>query len=463
MGLMHEFEDDSIAILTDSYKQTHYPQYEKGTTRISSYLESRGGRHDETVFFGLQYYINRYLLYPITMAEVDFAEMVVDNHMGPGLFNRKGWEHIVQKHHGELPIKIWAVPEGSVNPVHTPLVVVENTDDEVPWLTNHLESLLVNVWYPCTVATQSYYMKKMIREYLVKTADESALPGLEYKMHDFAVRGVTCPEQAAIGGCAHLTSFSGTDNLPGIVMSGAYYDSLYKIGKSIPASEHSTITSWGRHRETDAMRNMLRQYPTGMMACVSDSFDIFNACANIWGGVLKEEVLARDGILVIRPDSGPHTNLIRLLEILGEKFGYTANTKGYKLLHPKVRLIQGDGVNYKSMVEIMQMLMSNGWSVDNLAFGSGGGLLQDMNRDTGKYAFKCSAAEINGEWRDVYKDPVTDPGKTSFRGRINTDHMKLVYNQGVSCNNQKLVDIRARIEAHATSERKKHEEAVCNI
>lgn len=461
MGLMNEFEDDSIILLTDSYKQTHYPQYPKDTQIVSSYMESRGGKHDETVFFGLQYFINRYLLYGVTAPQIDFAEMVVDNHMGPGLFNRKGWEYILNKHNGELPVNIWAVPEGSVNPVHTPLVVVENTDENCPWLTNHLESLLLNTWYPCTVATQSYHIKQRIRHYLEKTAGSA--DGLEYKMHDFAVRGVTCPEQAAIGGCAHLTSFSGTDNLPGIVMSGAYYDSLYKYGKSIPASEHSTITSWGRKYETDAMRNMLVQYPTGLMACVSDSFDIFYACANIWGGTLKSEVLARDGVLVIRPDSGPHSNLLVLLNILADKFGYTVNKMGYKVLHPKVRLIQGDGINPHTTVEIMEMLMSNGWSIENLAFGSGGGLLQDMNRDTGKYAFKCSAVKVAGEWRDVYKDPVTDPGKVSFRGRVNRDGMKLVYTNGVSCNNQKLADIRTRLETHAETTRKKNEEEVCNI
>ena len=442
--------NDSILFMTDSYKWTHWKQYPKGTSRVHSYLEARGGRYDKTVFFGLQYFIDKYLLNPVTHADVNLAQMVSEQHLGPGHFNTEGWNYIVEEHGGKLPVNIWAMKEGSVNPVHTPLVVVENSDPKCFWLTNFLETLLVNIWYPCTVATQSFHCKNILKRYLEETADDEALAGLGFKLHDFGARGVTCPEQAGIGGCAHLTSFDGTDNLQAMMVAAEFYGDYYQHGKSIPASEHSTITSWGRSREVDAMRNMLEQYPTGLVACVSDSFDIFKACDDLWGKQLKDAILARDGALVIRPDSGPHDNLLMLLNILSHRFGSTVNSKGYKVLHPKVRLIQGDGINPTTMVQILEMLKTNGWSTDNLAFGSGGGLLQDMNRDTSKYAFKCSAIEVYGQWRDVYKDPVTDPGKKSQRGLINREKMNLVYTNGIMLGEMRLQDVRDKLNTAST-------------
>jgi nicotinamide phosphoribosyltransferase len=190
-------------------------------------------------------------------------------------------------------------------------------------------------------------------------------------------------------------------------------------GFSIPAAEHSTITSWGRENEVVAYENMLDQYPEGLVAVVSDSYDIYNACASLWGGVLKEKILNRKGTLVVRPDSGiPKDIVLEIVTILGEKFGYTTNEKGYKVLHPNIRVIQGDGVDYVSIGEILDNLKNAGWSADNIAFGMGGALLQKLDRDTQKFAFKCSAALINGQEIEVYKDPITDQGKKSKRGRL---------------------------------------------
>ena len=190
-------------------------------------------------------------------------------------------------------------------------------------------------------------------------------------------------------------------------------------GFSIPAAEHSTITSWGSDREIDAYKNMLTQYPTGLVAVVSDSYDIFKACDEIWGGVLKEQVLARDGTLVIRPDSGnPPEIVVKVLNILGDKFGYGVNGKGFKILSPKVRVIQGDGIDYKMLGTILEAMKTEGWSADNIAFGSGGGLLQKLNRDTLKFAFKCASVVVDGVRRKVSKNPVTDNGKQSKAGRM---------------------------------------------
>lgn len=454
---------DSIIFLTDSYKASHWKQYPPGTEVVHSYLESRGGKFDRNVFFGLQYFIDKYLLTPVIKTDVTQARFLFDKHLGPGAFNKAGWDYIIKEHGGHLPLKIWAVPEGSVHAPRTPLIVVENTDPACFWLTNYIETLLVNVWYPCTVATQSFHAKQLLREYLQKTADDEALAGLSFKLHDFGARGVTCPEQAGLGGCAHLTSFDGTDTLQALLVATEYYGDDYEHGKSIPASEHSTITSWGREHEVDAMRNMLTQYPNGLVACVSDSFNIFEACSELWGTQLKNQVLARDGVLVVRPDSGSFRNIPILLDLLGEKFGISLNSKGYKVLNPKVRLIQGDGINLESMAEILRLLDNCKWSTDNLAFGSGGGLLQQMDRDTCKYAFKCSAVKVNGEWRDVYKDPVTDPGKVSKRGRISTEGMVQVYHNGIAINGVSLQEVRDNINTASIVPKTCTSNAVCGV
>ncbi len=409
---------NNICFLTDSYKASHYKQYPPGSQFVYSYFESRkGGVFPEVVFFGLQYWLREYLAGPVvTREKIDEAEALFRDHFsGSQLFNRPGWETILHRHGGRLPIRIKAAPEGTVVPESNVLITVENTDPEAYWLTNWLETLLVQTWYPCTVATQSRAMKKEILAALKHTGDPSLI---SFKLHDFGFRGVTCPEQAALGAAAHLVNFQGTDTVPGLVLARSVYQASM-AGFSIPAAEHSTITSWGEHHEVDAMRNMLAQYPTGLVACVSDSFDIFRACSEYWGSILKEQVLARDGVLVVRPDSGdPPLIVVKVLERLGQAFGTTNNSKGFKLLHPKVRVIQGDGIDFSMLGKILEAMMQAGWSADNVAFGSGGGLLQKLNRDTQKFAFKCSSIVVNGQERDVYKQPVTDQGKKSKSGRF---------------------------------------------
>jgi nicotinamide phosphoribosyltransferase len=415
---------NNICWLTDSYKVSHYKQYPPQTRRVYSYFESRAGAiHPQTMFFGLQYWLKQYLVGQVVTAEkIDQAERLYNAHFGDRVFNRSGWETILKKYGGRLPVEIKAIPEGSIVGESNVLMTVENTDDNVYWLTNYLESLLVQTWYPSTVATQSRAMKELILHYLVRTGDPSLI---DFKLHDFGFRGVTCPEQAALGGAAHLVNFKGTDTVAGVVLASKFYREPC-AGYSIPAAEHSTITSWGREHEVDACRNMLLQYPHGMVATVSDSYDVFHCCENIWGGTLKNEVLARDGVLVVRPDSGdPLTVVVKVLNILGERFGFTTNAKGFKVLHPKVRVIQGDGIDFKSLDGILSAITTSGWSADNIAFGSGGGLLQKLNRDTQRFAFKCSWVKIGDEEREVFKQPVTDNSKRSKAGRL-----KLVHQDG---------------------------------
>jgi len=414
--LYPKLNENSILYKVDSYKVAHWLQYPEGTEYVDSYLESRGGAFGYTVYVGGLLLIKKHLLgQVVTQKDIDEADEFYKLHFGRPLFNKAGWQYIVDRYNGYLPITIWSATEGLVVGGHNILMRVRNTDPNCFWLTNFLETLLVQTWYPITVATYSRECKKVILKYLRKTGNPDLI---DFKLHDFGFRGVSSVETAGIGGLAHLVNFKGTDTVMALVYARNYYDSQM-AGFSIPASEHSTITSWGREEEVEACRNMLEKYPDGLVACVSDSFDIYNSCSNIWGTILKEKILTRDGTLVIRPDSGyPPEVLNKVLLILWDKFGGEHNAKGYKVLNPKVRVIQGDGIDLEMIETILDSLEKNGWSTDNITFGSGGGLLQKHNRDTLKFAFKCSSITIVGVDRDVYKDPITDKGKQSKRGKL---------------------------------------------
>lgn len=421
-------------LVTDSYKITHWKQYPKDTVEVYSYFESRGGIYDEIIFHGLQYPLY-YLAGQIATTEnINEAEDIFGEHFGnKELFNRADWEYIRDVHDGMLPIEIKAVAEGTRVPVSNVLMTVRNTDPKLPWLTNYVESVLSHVWYPSTVASESYRIKQLIKKFLIENGTPE---DIDFKLHDFGLRGASSLETAIVGGTAHLINFKGTDTVPALKHIRDYYYGKKKAdGHSIPASEHSTITSWGKDKELEAYKNMLTAYPTGLVACVSDSYDIYKACSEYWGTILKDEVLKRDGVLVIRPDSGdPVKVILRLLDILAVKFDFSINAKGSKVLNPKVRLIWGDGINYDDVHNILKAMHYKGWSADNIAFGMGSGLLQKLDRDKAKFAFKCSNIITTSEERPVYKEPVTDTGKQSKRGKL-----KLVKVAGVDGNHFKTV------------------------
>ncbi len=408
---------DNLILRTDSYKASHFLQYPPNTTGMYSYFESRGGRYGATVFFGLQYLLREYLAGSVfTREDVEEARRFFAAHGEP--FHADGWLRMLEKHGGALPVRIKAIPEGTVVPTHNVLLTVESTDPECFWIVSWLETMLVRLWYPVTAATQSHYIKRDILDALARSADDP-LAELPFKLHDFGARGVSSAESAGIGGMAHLVNFQGSDTIEGIRFANHYYDHPM-AAFSIPASEHSTITMWGRARERDAYRNMVKQFaaPGKTFACVSDSYDVFDVVENVWGDELRDEVKDSGGTLVIRPDSGvPVDIVLRCLEILERKVGMAKNTKGYKVLPRYVRLIQGDGVNQQSIREILTAMMNQGYSASNIAFGMGGALLQQLNRDTQKFAFKCSEATVDGKSVRVWKDPVTDNGKRSKAGR----------------------------------------------
>lgn len=448
-----------IARKTDSYKVSHWKFIPEDTTNIYSYFESRlGGVFSEVPFFGLEYLLNEHfagdvLSFPMILD----AKYYHKAHFGRSdVFNEAGFLKLLQKHQGKLPVSIKAVPEGTVVKNGNVLFTIENTDDEFAWLTNWLETILVQLWYPCTVAAQSREIRKTILEFLEKNGTPESI---DFKCQDFGYRGSTSCESAGIGGAAHLLSFKGTDTLAGIdLILSNYTSDIYPApnqekfisrrldgegfnfnveayekeleeyyaknmpGFSIPATEHSSMTLFGQENEIEACMNALDAFPDGLVACVSDSWDIINCCKEIWGNKLKSKILSRNGTLVARPDSGTLPgSVIDTIRALESGFGAAKNDKGYKVMPEVIRAIQGDGMEFierNTFREILQALDEEGYSSDNLGFGSGGGLLQKVNRDTNRFALKCSSAVVGGVQRDVFKSPASDPSKNSKRGRL---------------------------------------------
>ncbi len=412
-------------LASDSYKFAHYMQYPEGTTSIKSYVTARGSRLPgvtAVVCAGLQIFINEYLMQRITKRHIDDAERFCEKHGLP--FNREGWEIIVNDHNGRIPVTIRAVPEGTPVPMNDLMISVENKDDRLPWITSYIETLLISyVWYCSTVATKSREIKKIIKHYLDITSD-NADAELPFKLHDFGFRGAA-PGAAHVGALGHLINFYGTDTVAGIEAAMEYYKSDV-CGFSIPASEHSTMTSWGREGEYNAYLNMVKSYakPGAIFACVIDSYDTMRAI-ELWclpqhgNPSLLDMVRDAGATVTLRPDSGDPVQMpIAVIEKVGELVGWTVNKKGYVVLPDHVRVIQGDGIDRGDVEMILNVLESKSISASNIVFGMGGGLLQKVDRDTFKFAMKACRAIIDNKVVSVVKDPITDSGKRSLGGDL---------------------------------------------
>ncbi|AVK80303.1 nicotinate phosphoribosyltransferase [Campylobacter fetus] len=403
----------NLILNTDSYKISHYLQYPKDVNYVSSYIESRGGRWNRVLFYGLQMFLIEYLSKKITYEDIEEAKDFIKFH---GLsFNEDGWRYIVDEHGGALPLEIEAVKEGSIVQTDNVLLQIRNTDPKLPWLVGYLETAILRaIWYPVAVATNSYFCKQNILQFL----NETGTPDLiDFCLHDFGARGVSSFESAGIGGSAHMVNFKGSDTITGAVFAKKYYDADM-AAFSIPASEHSTMTTWGKENESDAYKNMVDKFGKSIFACVIDSYDTLNAI-ELWGK-LFDEVKTKGGRVVLRPDSGnPVTMASECLEKMMDIAGFSVNQKGYRVLPKHIRLIYGDGINPQSLVDILNELKLRKISADNIVFGMGGALLQHLNRDTLKFAMKANAVSKDGKrWTDVKKDPITDPSKRSKSGRL---------------------------------------------
>lgn len=454
-----------IIYQADSYKFSHYAMFPPNTTVNVSYIESRGVSDEfgipldsKIVFFGLQAFIRETLLNPITKADVDAVEEMVTAQGLP--FNREGWDIIVDEFSGYMPVEIYAIPEGSVVNPRVVMVQVINTDPRMAWAASFVETALLRaVWYPSTVATLSREVKRNIDWYNRMTSD-NADSIINFQLHDFGARGVSSSESAQLGGLAHLVNFKGTDNVEALFAAQKYYDCVGTAGFSVPAAEHSTIISWGEDHELDAYRHIVEQNQGKIVSVVSDSWDIHNAVDNLWPQ-LRDEMKAQGTTLVVRPDSGdPVETVMSVLNSLKESFGYTRNSKEF-VVFDGVKVIQGDGVNYQAIDDILDEMSYSGFSSENIVFGMGGALLQKVNRDSLKFAEKTNYVEIDGVGHDVSKSPIDAPWKASKAGiqmtfknwnnefesgplvKYNTyDLLRPVYKFGFSLNETTLEEVR---------------------
>lgn len=417
--------ENNICLLTDSYKVTHHYFYPENTEKIYSYLESRtGAEFNKTVFYGLQYIIKKYLEGKVVTEEkVQQAKKIIDTHIGPNIFNTEGWMYIANELDGKLPIEIKAVPEGTPVEVDNVLMTVENTDKHCYWLPNYLESLLLQVWYPSTVATLSAEVKKLCNFYLEITG--SSKNNLEFMLHDFGYRGSTSSESSILAGSAHLLNFSGTDTIPALTLPINYYNTKNIEGYSVQATEHSVMTAQGEKNEIKQAINVIENAKDGILSIVIDSYNyrnfLKNACFE--GYKLNDKVheflnKVDTNRIVFRPDSGePVSTTIDCLETIGEGFGIKYTKENYKLIDANIGLLWGDGLNYHKIRDILYGMKTNSWAAENIIFGMGGGLHTSTNRDTQRNAFKSSAQYRNGQWYDIYKKPL-DSSKKSKKGRF---------------------------------------------
>lgn len=411
---------ENVILATDAYKLTHHLQYPAQLTKLYSYGEARvGGQYEQVSWFGLQMILDAYFRQPITDEMIDEAARVSELTFGTAaFFNRSVWEKV--RDLGYFPVKIKALPEGITVPVGNALFTIESTADWFATSLNALEDVLMHVWYPTTIATNSM----VIRQRLTPLFEQSGTPAnVALAVNDFGLRGATSLESAKRGGAAHLLHFRGSDNMA----ASAYFDSVYGVpgrALSVWATEHSVATSYGADAgEFAYVHAQLDRAPDdAILSIVIDSYDALNFVKNVIGSPeIKARIMAREGRIVLRPDSGdPLTIDLQVLDLLAEIFGTTTNDKGYRVLQHNVGIIQGDGMKADTIIALYEALMAAGWSADNLVVGSGGGLLQEgFTRDTARFAIKAAYAETaTGEHINIQKKPKTDASKASKAGLL---------------------------------------------
>lgn len=424
--------------LIDAYKLDHRRQYPEGTERVYSNFTPRGSRIsgvDKVVFFGLQAVLD-----DLSEAFVDFFNGDIDEIanayerntteiVGP---NEIGSEHIRALHKlGYLPLEFKALPEGTSVPLKVPMFTVENTHDEFFWLVNYFESFLsAAIWLPCTSATQAKHLRALLDAWAEATGTDPA--GVGFQGHDFSFRGMASLDAAATSGAGHLLSFLGSDSLVAKDWLKFHYGPANEpTVLSVAATEHSVMCAGGNDSERETYKRLIDLYPAGIVSIVSDTWDLWNVLTNILPS-LKEDIMARDGKLVIRPDSGDPADILcgdpnsdnenaraGVIELLWRVFGGTTNAEGYRELDPHIGAIYGDSINYDRAEDICKRLSEKGFASGNIVFGVGSYTYQYVTRDTFGFAMKATAVTINGEERAIFKDPITDRGeKKSAVGRL---------------------------------------------
>jgi nicotinamide phosphoribosyltransferase len=416
---------ENLIIATDAYKLTHHLQYPADLTKLYSYAEARvGGRFETVSWFGLQAIVADHLLQPITTEMIDEAQKLSALTFGTDTyFNREVWEKV--RDLGYLPIRIKALPEGLQVPAGVPLFTLESTQ---PWFAttlNALETVLMHVWYPTTIATNSHAIKTDLKPLYEKSGN---VDNLSLAVNDFGLRGATSLISGARAGAAHLLHFRGSDNLAASQYIADHYQEAGRA-LSVWATEHSVATSYGPGEgEINYVQTQLdRSDDDAILSIVIDSYDALGFVPNVIADPrILPQIKQRAGRVVLRPDSGDPIEMdLAILEQLDAVFGHTINDKGYKVLNDNVGIIQGDGMKRETIAGLYEAILAAGWSADNVVVGSGGGLLQQgFTRDTQRFAIKASYAEIAGQPVLIQKQPKTDSSKRSKAGRF-----KVIYNE----------------------------------
>jgi nicotinamide phosphoribosyltransferase len=433
----------NFVLESDSYKFSHNPEiYPEGAEALHSYLSARV-KGSRVVQFGLQMWIKKKLLAPITLAMIDEAEDFITRHIGPGGFDRGFWEHILHTYNGYIPLVIRGLPEGTVTDSYDTLVTVDCFDPRVFPLAQHIEaSLQSDLWYSTTIATNDLENYEVAKSHFDLFSDNPVL--LAFMLHDFGARGVTCEEQRQIGGAAHLIFFQGSDTISGIRAANLFYN-CEMAAYSVRATEHSIQCAYGPEGQEEYIRRVLAAHakPGNIVSLVLDGYNVWRE-AELLCTKFKDQIIESGAKIVFRPDSGDMFEVVpRILEMQAQHFGFTVNSKGKKVIN-NVGVIQGDGIDKITFMLLMQKVVALGYAPECVVMGSGGGLLQKVNRDTLKFAQKAAAIKINGVWVDMFKDPITDPGKKSKTGRQDDPRFVTFYDHGELLVDESLDVIRAR-------------------
>lgn len=439
---------------TDGYKLDHRRQYVPGTEFVYSNWTARGSRIpeiDKVIFVGLQYAIQKRLVddfVPFFEGDIDLIceryHNMLASYLGPEPADQIGTDHIRALHNlGYLPLEFKALPEGTPVPLRVPMFTVENTHPDFFWLTNYFETILsAELWLPMTSATNAARIRENLNEWATKTGEP--LDGVGFQGHDFSMRGMAGADAANLSALGHLVAFTGTETVPVLGFVDKFYkpEDGYFLAGTVPATEHSVMCAGGEESERETFQRLLDLYPTGILSVVSDTWDFWGVLTNHLPSI-KDQIMARDGKLVIRPDSGDPADIIcglntryedpdevaegysagpewkGAIEILWDLFGGTVNEAGYKVLDPHIGLIYGDAMNYDRIEDICSRLASKGFASTNVVFGLGSFGYQYQTRDTFGFAMKATNVVIDGVEKPIFKDPKTDAGtKKSLKGRI---------------------------------------------
>lgn len=440
--ISRELKKALLAIMqTDGYKLDHRRQYPKGTTRVYSNWTARGSRIPEinkVVFVGLQALIQKRLMEDFEAffaGDVDEIceayQNMLDSYLGP---NDIGTDHIRALHNlGYLPLEFKALPEGTRVPLRVPMFTMENTIDEFYWLTNYLETIISSeAWMSMTSATNAARVREMMNSWALKTT--GSIEGVGFLGHDFSMRGMAGADAANLSGIGHLVAFTGTETVPVLQYVQDYYPFDGFLAGTVPATEHSVMCAGGDENERETFQRLLDLYPAGILSVVSDTWDFWNVLTNHLPA-LKDQIMARDGKLVVRPDSGDPADIIcgtkyraddafsaeekGAIQLLWEVFGGTVNEQGYKVLDSHIGLIYGDAMNFDRIEDINARLAAKGFASTNWVAGLGSFGYQYQTRDTFGFAMKATNVVIDGLEKAIFKNPKTDSGlKRSLKGRI---------------------------------------------